>query len=91
MDDASFLTKFNNKISSNTKNEFQSWGNCNWNMLFNPEASKKIIEVWFSQKGTKECYPSLIFHSKNFQSAALQKALILDCKPDFYDYLYKPN
>ena len=64
---------------------------CNWNMLFNPETSKKIIKVWFSQKGAKECYPLLIFHSKNFQSAALQKALILDCKPDFYDYLYKPN
>ena len=64
---------------------------CNWNMLFNPETSKKIIKVWFSQKGAKECYPLLIFHSKNFQSAALQKALILDCKPDFNNYLYNPN
>ena len=58
-------------------------------MSFNPDPSKQVQEVLFSNKVTKANHPNIMFNGNTVQKSANQKhlGLILDEKLTFNDHI----
>ena len=57
-------------------------------MLFNPDPSKQVTEIYFSHKRDNKNYASLVFNDTKMQLATSLKylGLILDPKRDFNEH-----
>ena len=86
-DDTSFFSKIENKNYSNFQLnkdlEIISQWAFQWKMLFNPDPTKRAIEVCFSHKRDKEVYPLLKFNNNGVQSANISKTFELSSFPYF--------
>ena len=88
-DDTSLFLKVKDETFSYTQlsndlNKISKW-TFQWKMLFNPNPSKHVIEIYFSHKPDSENYPSLVFNDTKVQLDNSQKHLgfILYSKLDF--------
>ena len=80
-------TQFNSDLNKISKCAFQ------WKILFTPDLSKQVIEIYFSHKRDNENYCSLVFTDTEVQLATSQKhlGLILDSKLDFNEHIKQQN
>ena len=80
-------TQFNSDLNKISKCAFQ------WKILFTPDLSEQVIEIYFSHKRDNENYCSLVFTDTEVQLATSQKnlGLILDSKLDFNEHIKQQN